>query len=146
MAKNDYEVGYRKPPRVTRFTKGKSGNPKGRPKKSRSLVVLVNEELDGTVLIQENGRQIQLTKREALVKRIVNNALNGDAKSTQALISMDHALKEQEPEVIELTATDAEQFERLQQRILGRATGQARKPRASKPRARKGGSGEGGHE
>jgi hypothetical protein len=28
----DIAVGYRKPPRVTRFTKGRSGNPAGRPR------------------------------------------------------------------------------------------------------------------
>jgi hypothetical protein len=28
-----YEVGHGKPPKATRFQKGKSGNPKGRPKK-----------------------------------------------------------------------------------------------------------------
>ena len=28
--KRDYEVGYGKPPRHTRFTKGRSGNPRGR--------------------------------------------------------------------------------------------------------------------
>ena len=29
---NNYEVGYRRPPVATRYPKGKSGNPKGRPK------------------------------------------------------------------------------------------------------------------
>lgn len=31
--KEDYQVGYRKPPTATRFKKGKSGNPSGRRKK-----------------------------------------------------------------------------------------------------------------
>jgi len=30
----DKKVGYKKPPKKTQFKKGKSGNPKGRPKKS----------------------------------------------------------------------------------------------------------------
>jgi hypothetical protein len=30
---DDYEIGYRRPPRETRFKKGQSGNPKGRRKK-----------------------------------------------------------------------------------------------------------------
>ena len=31
-----YEVGYGKPPRHTRFVKGRSGNPRGRPRKAAS--------------------------------------------------------------------------------------------------------------
>ena len=31
----DYEVGYKKPPRHTRFRRGRSGNPNGRPKQAR---------------------------------------------------------------------------------------------------------------
>jgi hypothetical protein len=30
----NYEVGYGKPPRSRRFSKGRSGNPKGRPRGS----------------------------------------------------------------------------------------------------------------
>lgn len=121
MAKDkdkDYEVGYRKPPKLTRFAKGRSGNPKGRPKGSRNLEVLINEELDRNVVIQENGKKLQLTKREALAKRIVNAALTGDAKSTSALISMDQIRKEAEPDVVELDETDHEQFQLLQQRMI----------------------------
>ena len=34
--KSDYEVGYGKPPRETRFVKGRSGNPRGRPRARRA--------------------------------------------------------------------------------------------------------------
>lgn len=115
---NNYEVGYKKPPRTTRFPKGRSGNPKGRPKDSKNLVTLFDQELDKPVVIQENGKKIHLSKREALVKRVVNSALNGDAKATSALINMDQARQESEPEVMELNETDREMYERLQQRII----------------------------
>ena len=33
----DYAVGYGRPPKASQFAAGKSGNPKGRPKDSRSV-------------------------------------------------------------------------------------------------------------
>lgn len=121
MASNkDYEVGYKKPPKVTRFNKGKSGNPKGRPKNTRNLVALIDEELDKSVVLKENGRTITLTKREALAKRLVNNALSGDPKSTNSLIQMSSLSSEREEDMVELSKTDQEQFDRLRQRILDR--------------------------
>lgn len=129
---DDYEVGYRKPPKVTRFRKGKSGNPKGRPKGSRNLEVLINVELDRDVVIQENGKKLQLSKREALAKRIVNAALTGDAKSTSALISMDQVRQDAEPEVVELGETDRELYAQLEQRIIAKSQREARQKAESK--------------
>jgi hypothetical protein len=34
---DDYEVGYKRPPRNTRFCKGQTGNPHGRPKGARNI-------------------------------------------------------------------------------------------------------------
>jgi Family of unknown function (DUF5681) len=39
---SDYVVGCRRPPKATRFTAGKSGNPRGRPKGSRSVGALLH--------------------------------------------------------------------------------------------------------
>ncbi len=44
-----YEVGYKKPPRHTRFSKGISGNPRGRPKGTQNLVSVINDLLDRPV-------------------------------------------------------------------------------------------------
>src|SRR6266550_4325321 len=45
----DHEVGYRKPPRHTRFTKGQSGNPRGRPPGAKNLKTLLSDALNQLV-------------------------------------------------------------------------------------------------
>ena len=51
----DYEVGYGRPPKSTRFQPGRSGNPKGRPRKQETFGALLQRALLRRVRIQENG-------------------------------------------------------------------------------------------
>lgn len=59
---DDDEVGYCKPPKWTRFTSGKSGNPKGRPRKPRQPQLRSTaESLTDDILRGELGRPIRVT-------------------------------------------------------------------------------------
>ena len=70
----DHEVGYRKPPRHTRFTKGQSGNPRGRPPGTKNLKTLLSDALKEFVIVSENGRRRKITKREAIITQLVNRS------------------------------------------------------------------------
>lgn len=83
---SDYEVGYGKPPMHTRFKKGASGNPKGRPKGSKNLATLLEKELKQRVVVTEGGRRRSITKQEAMVKHLVNKAVSGDRPLMQLLL------------------------------------------------------------
>jgi hypothetical protein len=83
---NDYEVGYGKPPEYSRFRKGQSGNPKGRPKGSKNLATLLDEALNEPVVVSENGKRRRITKREAVLKQLVNKAASGNPKAIQLLL------------------------------------------------------------
>jgi hypothetical protein len=84
----DYEVGYRKPPQHSRFRKGQSGNPKGRPRGSKNLATLLDRELDQMVVVREHGRARKITKREASVKQLVNKWAAGDSRFTPSLVRL----------------------------------------------------------
>ena len=49
----DYQVGYGKPPRHTRFKRGQSGNPRGRPREAKNLPTLLTEALNERVIVAE---------------------------------------------------------------------------------------------
>ena len=83
-----YEVGYRRPPASGRFRPGTSGNPRGRPKGSRNFITLLEQELNKTISVTENGRKRKLTRLQAIVKRMVNSALNGDQRALLNLLEI----------------------------------------------------------
>lgn len=89
FANNDnFEVGFGKPPAHTRFRKGQSGNPQGRPKGSLNLATVLEKTLNEKVVINENGRRKTITKREAAVKQLVNKAASGDLRALHQLASL----------------------------------------------------------
>src|ERR1700683_2714541 len=69
-------VGYKRPPKHSRFTKGRSGNPLGRPK--APIGISIKEILDGDQR-GKNGEVI--SRREAYVIALVNEAARGNQKA-----------------------------------------------------------------
>lgn len=86
--KGRYDAGYGRPPKATRFKPGQSGNPKGRPKKARSLAAALKKVLSQDLLIRENGKPIQVSSYEALVKSIYAEAIKGNPKAWKTLLDM----------------------------------------------------------
>ncbi len=84
--KRDGAANYREPPLHTRFKKGQSGNPSGRPVKN--LAALLAATLDEAVTVTENGKRWQISKREAVIAQLVNKSATADLRATKMLIDM----------------------------------------------------------
>lgn len=83
-----YEVGFGKPPRRTQFAKGKSGNPRGRPKGALNVATMLKRILEEEVIITQNGRRRTATKLEAAFIQLTDKATGGDLKALQLLTSL----------------------------------------------------------
>jgi hypothetical protein len=119
--KRDYEVGYGKPPRHTRFTKGQSGNPRGRPPGAKNLKTLLSEALNEPVIVTENGGHRKITKREAIVTQLVNRSATADLRAVKILLDMlrdiEGRTEAASPETPTFTEADEKVFEQLRARF-----------------------------
>jgi hypothetical protein len=88
---DDYEVGYRKPPRHTRFKPGRSGNPKGRRKKNTErecFDALFVRTADAPITINVDGRKRTVSTMEAVVLLQIRKALKGDPRAVKAVFDL----------------------------------------------------------
>ena len=117
----NYEVGYGKPPRHTRFQKGRSGNPAGRPRGKKNLATLLSDALDQKIIVVESGRRKKISKREAIVTQLVNKSASADLKATQILLAMLRDVETRAAsgcaEIGSLTEADRQIIQRIQARI-----------------------------
>ena len=84
----EYNVGRRKPSKKHQFKKGQSGNPKGRLSGTKNFRTDFMEELHTQIELTEGGKKIKVSKQRALIKRLLNGALNGDAKATTTTVGL----------------------------------------------------------
>ena len=114
-------VGYKSPPKQTQFKKGKSGNPRGRPKGTKNLRTDLREELAEKITVTENGKQLEISKQRAMIKALMAKSIRGETPAARALINLIVGLEQadsQDKQPDELGANDLEILAAYRRRIL----------------------------
>ena len=97
VLRDNYEVGYGKPPKDSQFIKGQSGNPKGRPKGARSKTKALTNQALNQVILDEAYRNIRVIEEtgpvtmpiaKAVTRSIAVNAAKGNPRSQKLLVDM----------------------------------------------------------
>ena len=84
-------MGYKNPPKATRFKKGQSGNPSGRPKKTAPLREVFRRELSGPMLFKVGGKVRAFDSREAYVQELVKSARKGSIADIRIILDLERA-------------------------------------------------------
>jgi hypothetical protein len=85
---SDHAVGYRRPPKATQFKKGESGNPKGRPKGSRTVGAVLQDILQQRIAVTENGKTRRLPALEVMLRRLANDAMRNEPVALKLMLSL----------------------------------------------------------
>jgi len=113
------EVGYGKPPQNCRFKKGRSGNPRGRPKGALNMATVLARTLHEKVVIDENGKKKTVSKLEAAIAQLVSKATSGDAHAIRYLCQLVTSAEERSV-VVEPTTHLSETDQKVMANILKR--------------------------
>lgn len=89
-----YGVGYAKPPKETRFKKGVSGNPNGRPRKTPDLYTELTRVLLEPVTVTFECEPRRVTVQQALLLRLRGQALRGEVWAGKLLQKVIDAIPE----------------------------------------------------
>ena len=90
---NKYEVGYKRPPKHTRFKKGHKRKPaRISTKRTQNASEYIDRALESEISAKIDGEQKKMSKQELMIRQLVASGLSGDIGSIDLLLRlMNHA-------------------------------------------------------
>lgn len=96
---DDKPLGYKKPPSWTRFQKGQSGNPRGRPRKQKPITSAdtaspsllddaLRKERERRVRVNDGSGSVDLAMYEVVCRSLTNNAAKGDVRAQREALKL----------------------------------------------------------
>lgn len=86
--KAEYAVGRGKTPKHTRYRKGKSGNPNGRPRNAARSSPSSADLLRELVVVEDRGKKVRMSRKQVGIRKRVEAAAQGDLRSAKELVKL----------------------------------------------------------
>jgi hypothetical protein len=106
--RGDYEVGYARPPASGRFKPGDVGNPKGRPKKKKTVGQIIEDGMMKRITLEENGRSRKVTVQELILLNVMRSAARGDLAAVRVLFAMKERYQDSSATILNPSDLEAE--------------------------------------
>jgi hypothetical protein len=116
---DEYEVGYGRPPRDTRFKKGRSGNPSGKRKGARSVRKQLEKFFGTPIAVTDSGKRKQLLPEVILMKKLFSLAAAGDVQAMRAFFAIRKQFTELDPVALEQSELDYSEAARKFNELAG---------------------------
>jgi hypothetical protein len=101
-------VGYRNPPRNTRWKRGQSGNPKGRKPRRKAALELVDELLTAPIKITFGGEEKIVPRLEAILMQLAQKQMAGSARAARVLMKYEEFASANMTKKLSITFVESE--------------------------------------
>lgn len=105
----NYEVGYKRPPKETRWKKGQSGNPANRrPVQALGALEAIDRLLLRPIEVVEKGETKRVTSLEVILRQLWQNELAGSQRALSVLLKYEAIARENEKRGLNLQLVEGD--------------------------------------